>query len=581
MRFWSALVVLGLALAAGLAAPAAAERRVALVIGNGAYTKVPKLANPTNDAAAIEALLKAARFDKVVRADNLGVAQMRRALRDFSDEVRDADIAVVFYAGHGMEMNGVNYLIPTDAVLERDIDVADETVSLDRINTVLEPAKRLRLVILDACRDNPFVRSMRRTLAGRAIGRGLAPVEVTATDTLFAYAAKAGSTAADGEAANSPYTSALIKHLTTPGLDVRLALGRVRDDVLRTTSRRQEPFVYGSLGGAELPLVPAQRPPVAHPEPPLSAAAREWQDVKSSSNRPVLEAFRKRHQSDPVYAALADETIAKLAAAASIPLPVASPCDGVRVSVTSSGATCIMPGSGHTFQDCIGCPEMVLIPTGTFVMGSNKEYNETPIRKVSFVTPFAMGKFEITQSQWIQCVEAGFCERKEASASPFPIINVSWRDAKVYVEWLSVRTQRKYRLPSEAEWEYVARSGKNTSYWWGNALDSRKIIASHVGRLSAVGSVGVNTFGVADMEGNVSEWIEDIFNNHYIGAPTNGEAWLDYKKDRGDFRMGELRVVRGSNFMVEAQHYSATRRGGLSSENREPFLGFRVARDLP
>lgn len=198
-----------LGLAALFSSPASAERRVALVIGNGAYTKVPGLTNPANDAAAIEAMLKAARFDRVIRYNDLGASQMRRALRDFADEVRDADIAVVFYAGHGMEMNGTNYLIPVDAVLERDIDVADEAIPLDRINLMLEPAKRLRLVILDACRDNPFVRSMRRTLVGRTIGRGLAPVEVAATDTLIAYAAKAGSTAADGDAANSPYTLAL------------------------------------------------------------------------------------------------------------------------------------------------------------------------------------------------------------------------------------------------------------------------------------------------------------------------------------------------------------------------------------
>lgn len=243
-----------------LADPATAERRVALVIGNSAYAKVPTLANPTNDAGAIEALLKKAGFDKVVRADNLGAVQMRRVVRDFSDDVRDADIAVVFYAGHGMEMNGTNYLIPVDAALERDIDVADEAVSLERINQVLEPAKRLRLIILDACRDNPFARSIRRTLASRSIGRGLAPVEVATTDTLIAFAAKAGSTAADGEAANSPYTSALVVHLATPGLDVRLALGRVRDQVLRTTNRRQEPFIYGSLGGSEVFLNPRGSP---------------------------------------------------------------------------------------------------------------------------------------------------------------------------------------------------------------------------------------------------------------------------------------------------------------------------------
>jgi uncharacterized caspase-like protein len=165
---------------------------------------------------------------------------------------------VIFFAGHGMEVNGTNYLIPIDAILERDIDVEDETVPLDRVIQILEPAKRLRLVVLDACRDNPFVRSMKRTIAGRSIERGLAKVDVLTSDTLIAFAAKAGSTASDGDGTNSPYTTALLKHLTIPGLDLRLAFGRVRNEVLKNTDNRQEPFVYGSLGGSEVSLVPTK-----------------------------------------------------------------------------------------------------------------------------------------------------------------------------------------------------------------------------------------------------------------------------------------------------------------------------------
>jgi uncharacterized caspase-like protein len=285
-----------------------AEKRVALVVGNGAYTRVGMLPNPARDADAVGALLRAARFDFVEIKNDLGGVIMRRTLRDFSDRVRDADIAVVFYAGHGMEVNGTNYLIPVDAVLERDIDVEDEAVSLDRIIQILDQAKRLRLVILDACRDNPFLRSMKRTLAGRAIGRGLAKV--------VAFAAKAGMTAADGEGTNSPYTTALVKHLTTPGLDLRLALGRVRDEVLRNTANKQEPFLYGSLGGAEIPLVPAVKPEVqARPasEPLLSEATDAWDRTKGSASILVLEAFIARYK-DTYYADLARLRIQELKA---------------------------------------------------------------------------------------------------------------------------------------------------------------------------------------------------------------------------------------------------------------------------
>jgi hypothetical protein len=291
-------------------APGHAEKRVALVIGNSKYSKVTPLPNPANDAGAIAALLGKAGFDVVQAKTNLDLSSMRRALRDFADAVRDADVAVVFYAGHGIEVNGTNYLIPVDAVLERDIDVEDETISLDRVSQIIEPTKRLRVVILDACRDNPFASGMKRTVASRSIGRGLARVDILTADTLVAFAAKAGSTAADGGGPNSPYSAALLQHLVTPGLDVRLALGRVRDQVLSSTGGKQEPFVYGSLGGAEVSLVPGAKAgpalPAGAPQP--SEAERAWPAVKDSTSIAVLEDFIRRY-SDTIYGTLARDRL--------------------------------------------------------------------------------------------------------------------------------------------------------------------------------------------------------------------------------------------------------------------------------
>jgi WD40 repeat protein/uncharacterized caspase-like protein len=299
---WLGLVLILAVL--GTASTALAQKRVALVIGNSTYAKVARLDNPKNDAAAMEAMFKAAAFTSVVRLNDLDVTAMRRALRDFSDSVQDADIAVVFYAGHGIEVAGVNYLIPIDAVLERDIDVQDEAVSLDRINQVLEPVKRLRLIILDACRDNPFARSMRRTMATRSVRSGYGEIDERSLppNTLVAYAQRAGFTADDGVgSSNSPYTTALIKHLPTPGLDIELALRRVRDEVLRATKNKQEPFKYGSLGGAEIALIAkpteAQLPKI---EPtassPLGQAAAEWNTLRTKTDIAELDAFAKRHQ---------------------------------------------------------------------------------------------------------------------------------------------------------------------------------------------------------------------------------------------------------------------------------------------
>ena len=298
--------------------PALAEKRVALVLGNSAYRNVAPLANPVNDSARIASTLKDAGFDVVDSRRDLSAADTRRALRDFADRSRDADIAVVYYAGHGIEVDGGNYLIPVDARLERDTDVYDEALSLDRVLVAIEPAKKLRLVILDACRDNPFSRSMKRTVASRAIGQGLAKVEPTSPNVLIAYSAKAGSTAADGDGQNSPFTTALSHHLTKPGLDVRRAFGFVRDEVLKTTGNKQEPFVYGSLGGEDVPLVPARPAPAAAapatPAPSAQAEARrDYELALQIGNKSALNAFLAQYP-DGFYASLAKLQLDKIAA---------------------------------------------------------------------------------------------------------------------------------------------------------------------------------------------------------------------------------------------------------------------------
>ncbi|MDI4239184.1 caspase family protein [Bradyrhizobium sp. Arg237L] len=296
--------------------PAFAEKRVALVLSNAAYQNVAPLPNPVNDGALIAAMLKDAGFDVVDFRRDLPAVETRRALRDFADRTRDAEIAVVYYAGHGIEVDGANYLIPVDARLERDTDVYDEAFSLDRVLIAIEPAKKLRLVILDACRDNPFAKTMKRTVASRAIGQGLAKVEPTSPNVLIAYSAKAGSTAADGDGKNSPFTSALAKHLTTPGLDVRRAFGYVRDDVLKSTNNRQEPFVYGSLGGEDVPLVPAPAKAAAPAAPALSPQAdirRDYELALQVGNKSALNAFLAQYP-DGFYASLAKLQLEKITA---------------------------------------------------------------------------------------------------------------------------------------------------------------------------------------------------------------------------------------------------------------------------
>jgi hypothetical protein len=291
--------------------PALAGKRVALVIGNSAYENVARLGNPANDATAMTETFKEAGFDIVDSRRNLNIADMRRAFRDFSDKARDADVAVVYFAGHGIEVDGANYVIPVDAALERDLDVFDEAFSLDRILATIEPAKQLRLVILDACRLNPFAKTMKRTIGSRGVGRGLARVEPNSPNTLIAFASKADSIASDGDSKNSPFTSALVRHIATPGLDLRKAFGFVRDDVLRSTSNRQEPYVYGSLGGDDVPLVPA-KPVLTAPANPQADIRRDYEFALQLGTREAWNAFLAQVP-DGYYANLAKGQLNKIA----------------------------------------------------------------------------------------------------------------------------------------------------------------------------------------------------------------------------------------------------------------------------
>jgi tetratricopeptide (TPR) repeat protein len=225
------------------------DRRIALVIGIGAYAHVPPLRNPIADARAVAEAFRRLGFAEVVEQEDLTRAALEKALKDFGDRAAAADWAVIYYAGHGVAMNGDNYLVPVDAELSQAGHVEDETVSLTRVLSKAERARRLRMVILDACRTNPFRLASADGLP-RDAGRGLSPVE-PARGVLVAFAARGGTTAADGGGEHSPFTQALLTHLETPNVDIGIMFRRVRDQVLARTGNIQEPFVYGSLPGEE------------------------------------------------------------------------------------------------------------------------------------------------------------------------------------------------------------------------------------------------------------------------------------------------------------------------------------------
>lgn len=320
------LIGLG-ALVAGLlsilSTGAAEARRVALVIGNSGYQNVSTLTNPANDAAAIAETLRAIGFDAVEEARDLDQTAFRKALRTFTSAAAGAETALIYYAGHGVEVDGRNFLVPVDAILSEATDTEFEAIPLESLRTAVSGASNLRLVILDACRNNPF--KLESADGTRSIGRGLARVEPGANEVV-AYAAREGTVAADGEGGNSPYATSLIKHLKRPGLDVRLMFGEVRDEVMQATGKKQEPFIYATLGGKPVTLsdAPAETAPADAPaaaadtapaetgqSPNEKRAADAWITVKDTTSVAILKAYIAKFEGT-VFADLAAARLAEI-----------------------------------------------------------------------------------------------------------------------------------------------------------------------------------------------------------------------------------------------------------------------------
>jgi formylglycine-generating enzyme required for sulfatase activity len=563
MRFAIGLAVLLCCAFAGVAT-ASAEKRVALVIGNADY-KIGRLANPVNDAEAVaEAFKSQLKFDQVILRKDLKFAGLREALREMARASAGAELGVVFFAGHGIEVGGRNYLIPTDAALAAPADIELEAIPLDTVLRQLDGITKLRLVILDACRNNPF------PAVKRGATRGLGRVEPDG-GTLIAYAAKDGTTADDGKVGrHSPFTVALLKRIVTPGLDIRRVFGYVSEDVLAATGRAQEPYLYGRLGGDEVHLIPvvasvgsAVLPAPVQAQP--GAAAEAWDRTKDTTSIAVLETYIRRF-GDTYYGDLAKVRLAVLKKAED---------DGKAGS----------PRPGHVFRDCTDiCPEMVVVPAGEFTMGSDESAREKPPRRVTIQRPFAVGKFEVMFAEWDACVADGGCNNRPSDEGwgrgRRPVINVSWHDAKEYVGWLSRKTGKNYRLLSEAEWEYAARAGTRTRYAFGDTISKGQAhfftegsYRTTGGKTVEVGSFPANGFGLHDMHGNVWEWVEDAWHPTYHGAPVDGSVWAG--------RDVSQRVLRSGFWCYYPPHdlRSATR-CWLEPGRQDHDVGFRVGRTL-
>jgi uncharacterized caspase-like protein/tetratricopeptide (TPR) repeat protein len=267
--------------------PVMAGTRLALVIGNGRYANVPALENPANDAADFARALRSVGFD-VIEQNDASRETMTKALGDFSARLHGADVALFFYAGHGMQMNGENYLLPVDANIQTAADLRFKTIVLADIQQEMESSGRVNIIILDACRNNPFADRLAQSGRGVA-GRGLGRIDATGEGSLIVYSTQPNNVALDGAGRNSPFTTALIRHVVTPGLEVRQMLSRVRGDVLASTERRQTPWDSSSLtgdvylAGSAQPVSTSSPPPSSSPPSAAPAAVDPADSSRSNS----------------------------------------------------------------------------------------------------------------------------------------------------------------------------------------------------------------------------------------------------------------------------------------------------------
>ena len=502
---------------AGASAPsrAATGRRVALVVGNNAYSGQSELYNAVNDARAVASALSEESVGfTVTKLEDATRAELTSALSAFARSLREDDVALFYFAGHGVQVDGINYLMPVDHEGQTEEAVRLDALSAASVEQMLSSAARVAMLVFDACRNNPY-----RGVRG---GTGLAPME--ARGTLIAYAAGAGEVAADSApgASNGLFTSKFVEALREPGLTASDLFRRVRREVVTASNEGQWPAVYddllsdfvfrpaasataGASGGAA-PVVAAENGAAS-----AAPAQREtvfWQSIQGSADAADFEAYLELFPNG-TFERLARNRLAVLRGPGNVSPPSADPPRRRR--------------PGDVFRDCAECPEMVVLPGGGL----------------------ALGRYEVTVGEYRAFVLAtGGTGNAQWRDPPFPqtdrhpVVYVSREDAQAYVSWLSRRADATYRLPSPAEWERAAAGSRPGCDMLGRG--------SRPDGTCPVGTNGTNAAGLSDMVGNVWEWCSyNVRGGAWNGIALYLEsgAWQSYPSGLRSYSIG-FRVSR-------------------------------------
>lgn len=529
-------------------------KRVAVVVGISDYKsrEVKRLPNAEGDAEKVaDALTQTHRFDQVHRLlsrnGNTTRSDLLAAWRGIVEKLRENDVVVFYYAGHALELKGRNYLMTSDVEHKPDLEtvgsITETSVDFPQLLEILGERQHefpnvVGIFIIDACRENPFVFDWDRR-DNQAVGLG--PTALPPQELFVLYSAGINQWAWDGpeDGSGSPFIRALLEQLAVPDISVGEMAQKIRLRVFEGEFNRrhkQLPAYYDQLRFRRT----------------ISGVREPRTYVANASTNPVVKLTWQYAPHDILL-------------------------------------------------ECEFCPEMVVLPPGTFTRGTRETQEEQPSEQVTISKSFAIGRYEVTVREWAACVAEGACRGGSAQNSRFedmrPASSVSWNDARQYTAWLSKKTGAKYRLASEAEWEYAAGAGRGHAFPFGavqngdyrpicsyaNGADqdvgvvagSYRFCTDGVGReVARVGRYRPNSWGLHDMAGNVHEWVNDCWHPNYRGSPTDGSAW------DADTTECRLRVARGGSWRSGIKAMRSSARNAFPPDHARATIGLRVVREI-
>ena len=582
-----------LALFLTLLSPLQAAKKVALIIGNADYN-VGRLNNPVNDARSLTKSLRDLGFTVLYKPNLASREAMELAVEEFSAQISSADIALFYYSGHGVQRQGNNYLMPTKSVINKASHVRHRAMNVSFLmDEMTSHSRGLNLVILDACRDDPYPRDS-KSGATRGLGRMDAP-----SSTIIAYATKPNATAADGSGQHSPYTLQLLRHLQSQAhRPIDDLLNSVNVAVENDTQRQQSPrlemsplhniYCFATCSGSQLSL--STQVQLTVKPSPSDASVRilnivsKYQDgiglqtdkdykieVARLGYKRQIKTVRYQQGGNQVLSVVLEQESRNQA----------------RQAITTVATT----GKNQPFTDPITGMKFVAIKSGCFQMGSPKSEPERQSderqHRVCISQDYDLGQYEVTQAQWQQVMGDNPSDHTSifSNTDNYPVEKVSWNNIQDFIAKLNQQSGLQYRLPTEAEWEYAARAGTTTPFYTGHCISTDQ--ANYDGnydynncgaktglyrnKTTEVGSFVANAWGLYDMSGNVREWTCSQYDKSYSG----GEKKCVSKNDANE---DVIFALRGGSFVYVPQWLRVADRLWNFPWLRSDSRGFRLAR---